>query len=731
MNPKYKFLIRKGSQSATATEIHPVWKDDLSLEYQKESQQQFFRANLSGSIDLQRDDYTYVMSEAFGTVFYLEIQISDNGASWSHYWWGKFTLTDCKVNVDDHILTVKPEVVDQYTDIMAGMEKEFDLIKLAPVIDQVRIHKRPCIQIFNRASETVTCICGNLSWEQDASLPSEDIAQFLVDHCHFFPISSPVEIRIPSPPVGYETAFSTPFTGQLSPQGAILTNQANTFYIEYWVTPLIIGGYVHGLNVISRAQGDTRWKWEEVVPYEVSPLPTVIKFVTQTSQTVDMEGITTDMGLYSRVVLNTTTYDGQDTLRIYPDDVLAYNRNYRYALQYDARDLIVNSSNTQVSPTEYGKRESDGEYYLPPNTPYDKYIPIGKNLWGSESVWIQKTSDYKEIEEYGTYTFDLKDAFPLWSCISVILGEIAPSITFAGNQNYSEFLYSGFDPIQGRDNTLYLTPKSNITNGEYQTPAQTAPVTLKDILTMLKNVFKCYWFIDTNNRLRIEHISWFMNGGSYYYQPSVGINLNTMVNKRNGKSWAYGLNSYEYEKPDMPERYQFGWMDDVTLEFKGQPIEVLSSFVQQGKVEEINIANFTSDMDYMMLNPGAISPDGFALLNVLTDPDDGTLYVPVVTFYTGTYNWRAQNGWLSFHALQWAYWKFDMPAYSLNIEGDPYARASSVQKGKKQQVTIPLGLTDPNLMQLVATGLGNGQIQQVSIRLTSRMAKTQLRYDTE
>lgn len=728
MNPKYKFLIRKGSQSATATEIHPVWKDDLSLEYQKESQQQFFRANLSGSIDLQRDDYTYVMSEAFGTVFYLEIQISDNGVSWSHYWWGKFTLTDCKVNVDDHILTVKPEVVDQYTDIMAGMEKEFDLIKLAPVIDQVRIHKRPCIQIFNRASETVTCICGNLSWEQDASLPSDDIAQFLVDHCHFFPISSPVEIRIPDPPLGYESAFQTPFTGQLDPNGAILTNVEDTFYIEYWVMPAVIG-YIHGLNVVSRSQGDARWKWQEAVPYAESPLPSALVFEAQTSQTVNMDAVTTDMGLYSRIVLNKDTYDGNPTYKIYTDDVVAYNRNYKYALPYDAQDLIVDSSRVQDDPAEWGKRESDGKYYLPPTNDSSLYIPIGKNLWGEGSVWIQKTNDYKEIEENGLYTFNLNDSFPLWSCISVLLGEIAPSITFAGTSQYSVFLYSGYDPIQGRDNTLYLTPKSNITNGEYKTPAQTAPVTLKDILTMLKNVYKCYWFIDTNNRLRIEHISWFMNGGSYNGSPTVGINLTTMLNKRNGKPWAFGVNSYEYEKPDMPERYQFGWMDEVTEEFKGQPIEVRSSFVQQGKVEEITVANFTSDLDYMMLNPGAISPDGFALLNVL---DAGTyLYVPVITFYTGTYNWRAQNGWLSFHSLQWAYWRYDMPAYAITIEGDTTARAESVQKGKKQQVNIPLGLTDPNMMQLVATGLGYGQIQQVSIRFTSRMAKTQLRYDTE
>jgi hypothetical protein len=74
-----------------------------------------------------------------------------------------------------------------------------------------------------------------------------------------------------------------------------------------------------------------------------------------------------------------------------------------------------------------------------------------------------------------------------------------------------------------------------------------------------------------------------------------------------------------------------------------------------------------------------------------------------------------------------------MPARQLNIEGEVNtgSRALSVSRNKKQTVAIPLGLTDPNLLALVATSIGNGQIQQMSIRLTSRMAKTQLRYDTE
>ena len=69
-------------------------------------------------------------------------------------------------------------------------------------------------------------------------------------------------------------------------------------------------------------------------------------------------------------------------------------------------------------------------------------------------------------------------------------------------------------------------------------------------------------------------------------------------------------------------------MDDVTTAFEGLPIDVLSKYVTAGKIEDINISNFTSDVDMMMLNPGEMSKDGFGLFaavnaNALTNDDSG------------------------------------------------------------------------------------------------------------
>lgn len=734
MLPVYRFKLNGGNDAQRI--VFPQWKDDLALEWKMESQQMFHRSELSGNLDFLREDYTYIMSKSFGTVFHLEIEISDGGVSYSSYWKGKFTLTDCKVNVDDSIVTVKPQTEDVYTNILAGLDKEYDLIKLAPEIDKIRLSKRPALQIFDSASETITCVCGNLSFEQDTSLPTENLTNFLREHCHFEMLDSQVQIQMTDYPPGQQAQFAAPFIGTISGDGSTLTN-GGAYFIKYRQTD-VVAGYIRQLQIISYAQpDDVKWQYEDTVAYADYDFPSDIEFVAQHALDPDLHGDCTDHGLYSRVICNVEEAGPTDTYEIPTDDIVTYNRNYRRCYAYDASSMIYTSQRFSTDPTEWGK-DDDGFYYLPPDDTY-LYIPIGKNLWGANSVWLRKTNDYINIDSVATYQFTLNDAYPLYSCLQVLLNQIDASIKFEPLSAFSTFLYSGNDPLQGRNNALWLTPKSNITNGEYQTPAQKAPVTLKDIFDMLKNVYKCYWFIERKSVggimttcLRIEHVQFFLNGGAYNASPSVGINLNTMTNKRNGKPWAFGTGVYEYEKIEMPERYQFAWMDEVTDVFKGQPIIVVSEFVEQGRVEEITVANFTSDLDYMMLNPSAVSPDGFALINAYPDMD-GFYYVPIITFYVGNWSYRTQNPYLSFHMLQWAYWRYNMPARQLNIEGEvnTASQALSVSRNKKQTVNIPLGLADPNLLALVATSIGNGQIQQMSIRLTSRMAKTQLRYDTE
>ena len=101
-----------------------------------------------------------------------------------------------------------------------------------------------------------------------------------------------------------------------------------------------------------------------------------------------------------------------------------------------------------------------------------------------------------------------------------------------------------------------------------------------------------------------------------------------------------------------------------------------------------------------------------------------------IIFGTTGVSYMVQNGLLAFYQLQNPYWLYDMPSSQV-IVNDETESVIMIQKGKKQTVNVPCGVTDPDVQALIKTGIGNGEVRQMSIRLTTRMAKTELRYDTE
>lgn len=738
MNPQYRFQIRYGSPEATH-EIHPVWKDDLSIEWALESQQWFMRSALSGSLVLQREDYDLVMAQPFSTVYYFDILILKSGLL-ETYWQGKFTQTDCTINVDDKKITVKPSVVDDYTDILAGMEKEYDLIKLLPEIQKIDITKRPMIQLYYEDASYINCIIGNIAFEEDVNVPNvENFQEFMEGECHFKQIGNYCEISLHDPPEG----FGTVYTGDLI-DGEYLTSQTGNYRMKYYETEQD-GWWENGLDIVPLDSDTVVYYYHQKFwnTGQFISIPRDFKFQDGTGPTINyIQAYRTNRVYYGRVVCNVAPNEvpsGYDTTYpIMSDDLVPYNRNYRYCLPYDGSldDIVLGWTGKSQSPTEWGI-DDFGQYFTKPYGD-DGYLPIGRSNWVNSSDWFKPVFGASIIETRYRHKYTLNDAYPIWSCIKVLLGEIAPDIKFEATTAYSEFMFrqvSGAysDPISSKDYRLFITPKSNITAGEYQTPAQTAPVTLKTLLDMMTKTLGLHWFIErvtVNNavekHLRLEHVKWFRNGGSYSGTQQVGIDLTAIKNSRNGKTWSFGTSEYAYEKTDMPERYEFAWMDDVTELFKGRPIDVVSPYVEKGRVDEVNVAQFTSDVDMMLLNPSAFSPDGFVVMTV----DASTGALPMVSYTIGLYTNYLQNGLMSFFKLQNPYLLYDMPAKALKVNGTA-TTALGVSRHKTQTVNVPYGDDEPDLQKLITTGIGNGQIKQVSMKLTSRMAKVNLRYDTE
>ena len=612
MYPIYKFEL---TIEGTPTRVYPIYKGGLSKDFEKESGEQFFRAKLSGELTFESDDYALIAAQPFETEFGLEIFISyDGGQTWASYWTGTFWKTDCKFDDDSETVVVKPSVLDQYTAVLAGLDKEYNLIDLSPEIRLVKADKRPMIQVYVPGQTVIGCFLSGMWWEQECEAESNEthLTQAGDGKLNFTLNKTLLMADVSGT---FSPNLPDLLTGTITGGKFDLLQIGNQdfnngeYILRYWNS-----GQGQQIWTILRAS-DSAELWKSLGGGQ---------FVTQLPITVSLSAVSGSgasgtvtlyihqTSVYSRYVCDTDTVNSLPTYEIGADDIVPDNRNYNRIIGYYFPDTICFSTRLSQTPTQWGLYQP-GQYYQIPYLYWSpELFPVARKTWGRVSIWFTFSQIDWLVEKSARKAFTIRNAYPLSSVISVLLGQMDPNITHEATTAYSEFLYG--TNLVGITQTLLISPKSNIINADYDQPAQKAPITLRAVLDMLRDCFRCYWFIDGSGRFRIEHIEYFRNGGSYSGTPVVGIDLTAQTVSRNGKPWDFGRNQYEFDKPAMASRYQFGWMDDCTQLFEGYPIEILSKYVNPDNIEQIQVAQFTADIDYILLNPSEISKDGFVLL---------------------------------------------------------------------------------------------------------------------
>lgn len=708
-------------------EIHPHYSE-LKRKFGKENQQEFFRESIEGSLTLIGADYLLVKNASIEDILYLQIEQKDKGQLSTQYqviFEGYFSKTDCEIDSDNRTCKVKISPRDEYTDIMKGIENKYDLIKLAPALSQIGISKRPIVQVYIAGASTISNYLAGTNYETEVFNVVTDNKE-LTDKNFFAFFAAYNEIEVKAVPYQF-------FNGKYYGTNGTYTKLDGNFSIKWTLSEGLNIGFLHLENkegTILYRSDKINWSDKSYYYIDVSEI-TFTRIVDDPTLPQKFGGNTVLLQkLFQRMLLNLPELDGKPTGKLSSEDVYPTNSNYMYAAPLKG-NYFYTSTKVQNEPTEYGVND-EGKYFtdnfVPAVAGTGKLYPVCRSRWGNMSIWFEFDLSYAPLEERARKEYVLRDSFAIQDAIRALIKQIDPTLTHEATEEYSKFLYAANNPISGAPFKVFITQKSNILKGEYDRPAKKAETTLSDIMKMLRDTMKLYWFID-GDKFRIEHISYFMNGGSYTGSGTVGIDLTKLRYVKSGQLMTWKTNTVKYDKTDLPSRFEFSWMDDTTNTFAGFPIDVKSNYVQEGKKEEIRVSNFSSDVDYMLLSPGDFSQDGFALLGATQV--GGKWKLPFVTFNlvdknNNKYTVNPQNGYMSFlHLVK--YYMYDMPALEIEHGGDQTVRVRGIKRSMTQDLSFTYDTT-PNPVQLITTDIGNGKPITMTEDLTTRQITVSLSY---
>lgn len=720
----------------TLSTVNPHYKD-LSKKYAKESGQEFFRISLDGKINLFGQDYELVANSSLeDQLIFIVDKYNRTSEKWVEYYKGEFNKTDCKLDYDKNKCELKTTAIDDYNEVMNKYENTYDLIKLAPAITHINLHKRSLMQVYVRGANSISNFFGGIYWEDDVN-EAIDSNDDLIKKYYFSYILAGNELYVRGSKISDINGVYAGTNGNWQKW-----NPGFTMYAEKEENKYRIYIKRNSDNAILYKSDDLYVFGDENNKYLG---PTVIDWFgpykfTNVSDSSDKCEIYQSFTyhIYQRLLCDVDTVEDSEGIKntydLPQDDFVTDNRNYKKCIGLKG-GLFFCTSRAVDEPTRYGLNDYDQYFtnrFISSISGFDRPLPISRNSWANASLWyVYEDSTYKFFEERLRKQYTLRDSYSVAAVIKALLSKIDPTLKHEATAEYSRFLYDETVPISMARFYVFITQKTNILKGDYDQPAQKAEISFEDLMKMLRDCFRCYWYIE-DGKFKIEHISFFMNGGSYSSNSDIQLDFTKLIDQFNKKPSAYFQSEIEYDKTDLNQRYEFGWMDDVTDLFGGVSIDVKSNYIQKDKNEEINISQFSSDIDYMLFNPSNFSEDGFALLCPIKNGSSYELPIietQLVDENGDTYGAIVQNWYASWTYLVHFY-MYDMPANNIdcNVLNNLYVDA--VKMCMKHTVEFPIE-EDLDELELIKTSIGNGKIDEYSINMNTRTAKVKLTYSPQ
>ena len=734
---KYRWVFSEGG---LMTECHPIVDDDAAIDFQQQTNEVFYRAKLNGSLAF-RFEFDDIMAKGYNYEHIVVLQWYDeDNNTWSEVWKGRFALTDCEIDFDTKTISVQPETVDRYTQVLDHLEDEYNLLKIAPVQQPVSILIRPLLQVYALNDSSISnCIGGN-SWIASCdtigknhiagyhfTLKIERIA-FVVNFNSGWTHGEQTVILLGEPSYDYDHVIDG-----IHRAFYVTGKYYDTFYDEYRDMQVLAGltqypdESVFGLRL--QVDGQTgitiTYTFERD---EAGTAPAVSIYSGLTS--VDDSNAQWDK-IYARILMQTedASWLGYPLYDLASNDMAGANLNYNKIAELAGIQNVL-SSDTVPTPTEWGQAYTD-MYFTRPTTGGKHWNPVGQGLWKYISWWYE---DEMPQSAYNNVTAQriIKDAYKVPSILLRLFQK-----TGMAPQGLISRVLNGNNDYVGEPFFLCMTPKSNVISSYYDTPAQNAPITLQKMLSMLKQAYKIYWHIDENGYIHFEHISYYDNGQSYTETtPALLLDLESQLHTNTKNNKVFGQNKIKFDKADMPELFIFGWADSQTKPFDGWQIKGLDAYVSKGQNEEKIIGDFDTDIDFVLSSPNDVSKEGFFLFAC---PVSGGVihYGMNVQKFTITdeageeYDISIQNADGAFFKIHNSFWRYQLPCENVNIN-NKNTTAITTGRFKVQSVEFAdVVMADilknvDECMKVLRTQQGDGHIKNLSINLNSLKAKGDL-----
>jgi hypothetical protein len=383
-----------------------------------------------------------------------------------------------------------------------------------------------------------------------------------------------------------------------------------------------------------------------------------------------------------------------------------------------------------------GNVESQREVKISLNQQEVGYYNIGVvkypyvDRWGDGGWLYVESNEYahvkKEVfngEEYSAFTTLNRSitGISLRGAITNLLRNAIPE--FDGDVK-SCFLFGTEDAGTGSETIKYdqslrsfkklmVIPKSNfrLSSNTYGGGSSIENTTLNTLLSDICDLFKCFWYIDTEGNLRIEHVSYTLKEGEIDL-----TDCDTVDNK-----W-----SYDSEK--IPRRITISQNDAYLSDFKDK--EILYSDIpavdgDSEKTEEIRLSYLSTDIDGALLWIQEIGDTGC----VLVDVDESTNNI-VRGLCMSSGRTSQQNSALSFGNILYLYHRHNCYKKKFSMNNGLSYDAITTLKLKIQPAVSFVSKQKPTLKNNVTTRIGQADIDSISYNLDEDNIYTvKLKYD--